>query len=78
MFNNSGYVSPDYPQPNGGFNSTWTYQDQTNTQGFFYGGMGCNNYPAVNDPNSRLNQTSFNYGNQSPYQAQFQESPGNL
>lgn len=66
----NNYVSPDYPNVN---NMTpfknWTYQDQNpNQQSFFYGGMGYNSYPAANDPNSRINQTTFNWGqSQNPY-----------
>ena len=67
------YVSPDYPIP-GNYTTQWTYQDQVNPQGYFYGGM--NNYQnySINDPNSRINQTSFNF-NQSPYQQQTQQNP---
>ena len=69
------YLSPDYPVPGNSCNQ-WTYQDQINTQGYFYGGMNSYmNYSPVNDPNSRINQTSYNF-NQSPYQQpQTQQNP---
>ena len=57
------YVSPDYPTA-GSFTANWSYQnpDQNNQQ-FYYGGY--NTFNGIGDPNSRINQTSFN---QNPYQ----------
>lgn len=56
------YISPDWPTlGNGTFTTNWTYQDPNqNQQNFFYGGY--NGYPTANDPNSRINQTTFNWG----------------
>ena len=71
-------MSPDYPTPE---NMTpfrnWTYQDQNpNQQSFFYAGMGYNSYPTAGDPNSRINQTTFNWGQvQNPYPQQNYQQP---
>ena len=71
IFMSMTYLSPDYPIP-GNCTMQWTYQDQFNNQGYFYGGMNSyQQYASVNDPNSRINQTSYNF-NQSPYQQQVQ------
>ena len=67
----TGYLSPDYPMA-GTATGAWQYQDPNTNNQFFYGGYGNygNGMPAVGDPNSRINQTSFNYA-QSPYQQQY-------
>lgn len=57
------YISPDYPTA-GSFTMNWAYQDPNqNNQQFYYGGY--SGFNGVGDPNSRINQTSFNA---TPYQ----------
>lgn len=63
------YISPDYPTAGSTNISKWFQVDNPmQQQGFFYGGYNAG-YPGAGDPNSRINQTSFN-NNQSPYQNQ--------
>lgn len=68
---NTTVINPDYPIAGMcGSLSQFQYQDPNANSQFFYGGYGSygNGFPSVNDPNSRINQNSFNYA--TPYQNQ--------